>query len=74
MPLRDQRNWPVGKPSPSPGPIRFPARTVEGEQVFVIEKTGTADQPILVAEDGRRFVTESHGHLLVELVEEGDED
>jgi hypothetical protein len=70
MPLRDPKNWGVMRASPSPGPIRFPATVaVTGETVFIVEKTGSADQAILVSEDGRRFVTESHGHLLVELGE-----
>ena len=73
MPLSDPKNWAVGKPSPSPGPIRFPATiAVTGERVYIVEKTGTADQPIMVSEDGRRFVTECHGHKLVELIEDQD--
>jgi hypothetical protein len=73
VPLRNPLNWAVGKPSPSPGPIRFPATVaVTGERVYIVDKTGTADQPILVAEDGRRFVNEQHGHKLIELAEDED--
>lgn len=69
MPLRNPLNWAVGKPSPSPGAIRFPAKTDTGERVIIVEKTGTADQPIMVSEDGRRWVEGPGPHILTELIQ-----
>jgi hypothetical protein len=69
MPLSNPLNWAVGKPSPSPGALRTPARTDTGERVYIVDKQGSADQPIMVSEDGRRWIEGPGPHILTELTE-----
>lgn len=51
-PLSDPRNFPVGKPSPSPGKMRWPIDTTQGSRIAIATRTLPSGQVIVTDENG----------------------
>lgn len=51
-PLSDPRNFPVGRPSASPGAHRWPINTSEGRKYAVATRTLESGQIIVTDENG----------------------
>jgi hypothetical protein len=55
-PLSDKKNFPVGKPSGSPGPMRWPIDTTSGRRFAVSKRVLASGQIITTDENGVEWV------------------
>jgi hypothetical protein len=72
-PLSEPRNFPVGRPTPSPGPLRWPINTSEGRKYAVATRTLESGQVIVTAEDDSEWTPSwQTPHLLDPYTPEGE--